>query len=139
MSQKPLLADFPSRTFDKLRYGDTDRQGHINNAVYATLYETGRVAILYGPERERILQPGASFVLARIAIDFLAETFWPGEVAIGTAVRAIGRSSVTFSQALFQAASCVSVAESVLVQVDGQTRTSVPLGDAARAYFETLR
>jgi acyl-CoA thioester hydrolase len=35
-------ADFPFLTFDKIRYADTDRQGHVNNAVYATFLETGR-------------------------------------------------------------------------------------------------
>jgi acyl-CoA thioesterase FadM len=31
-------------TYDKLRYNDTDRQGHVNNAIFATFFETGRVA-----------------------------------------------------------------------------------------------
>jgi acyl-CoA thioester hydrolase len=138
MSQAPRIEDFPSRTFDKLRYGDTDRQGHINNAVYGTFYETGRVGILYS-DTLKLLQPGASFVLARITIDFLAETFWPGEVTIGTGVRAIGRSSITFAQALFQGEKCVSVAESVLVQVDGESGRSAPLSESARGSLELLR
>lgn len=29
------LADFPLQTFDKVRYADTDRQGHVNNAGFA--------------------------------------------------------------------------------------------------------
>lgn len=29
------LADFPFQTFDKVRYADTDRQGHVNNAAFA--------------------------------------------------------------------------------------------------------
>ena len=29
------LEAFVLRTCDKLRYGDTDRQGHVNNAVFA--------------------------------------------------------------------------------------------------------
>lgn len=29
------LADFPLQTFDKVRYADTDRQGHVNNAAFA--------------------------------------------------------------------------------------------------------
>lgn len=37
------LKDFPSVTFDKIRYGDTDRQGHVNNAVFSAFLETGRV------------------------------------------------------------------------------------------------
>ena len=33
------------------RYGDTDRQGHVNNAAFATFCETGRVLFLY-PDAE---------------------------------------------------------------------------------------
>jgi hypothetical protein len=47
----PDLDQFPSRTYEKLRYADTDRQGHINNAVFATMLETGRVEVLYNPSQ----------------------------------------------------------------------------------------
>ena len=126
------LADFPAQNYDKLRYGDTDRQGHINNAVFATLYETGRVNVLHDPAGP-LARPGFSFVLARIAIDYLAELFWPGTVEIGTGVKLVGNSSVTFAQALFQNGVCVSVAESVVVQVDAATRRSAPLSDDTKA------
>lgn len=37
-SEKKTIAleDFPFQTFDKVRYADTDRQGHVNNAAFAT-------------------------------------------------------------------------------------------------------
>jgi acyl-CoA thioester hydrolase len=124
--------DFPARTYDKLRYGDTDRQGHVNNAVFATLFETGRVSVFHDPAAP-LLKPGFSFVIARIAIDYRAEIFWPGTVEIGTGVKAVGRSSVTFLQALFQAQKCVALAESVVVQVDAATRKSAPLDEEAKA------
>jgi len=131
------VESFPARTYDKLRYGDTDRQGHINNAVFATLFETGRVSVFHDPAQP-ILQPGRSFVLARIIIDYKAELFWPGNVEIGTAVKAIGNSSVTFVQALFQAGKCAATAECVVVQVDGATRRSAPLDEAAKARLAAL-
>jgi acyl-CoA thioester hydrolase len=128
---------FPARTFDKLRYGDTDRQGHINNAVFATLFETGRVSVFHDPAQP-LLAPGRSFVIARIIIDYKAELFWPGTVEIGTAVKAVGNSSVTFSQALFQAGKCAATAESVVVQIDTATRRSAPLDDAAKIRLAAL-
>jgi acyl-CoA thioester hydrolase len=33
----PKLTDYPLRTYEKLRYADTDRQGHVNNAIFATM------------------------------------------------------------------------------------------------------
>jgi acyl-CoA thioester hydrolase len=126
------IEDFPCRTFDKLRYGDTDRQGHINNAVFATLFETGRVNVFHEGETP-LLAPGFSFVIARIAIDYRAELFWPGRVEIGTGVKLVGNSSVTFAQALFQNGKLAAQAESVVVQVDAVTRRPAALGEVARA------
>jgi acyl-CoA thioester hydrolase len=123
---------FPCRTFDKLRYGDTDRQGHINNAVFATLFETGRVNVFHEGETP-LLAPGFSFVIARIAIDYRAELFWPGRVDIGTGVKAVGNSSVTFAQALFQDGRLAATAESVVVQVDAVTRRPAALPEAVKA------
>ena len=88
------IEDFAGRAYDKLRYGDTDRQGHVNNAVFATFMETGRVELIYDPQNP-LLEEGFSFVLAKLDIDYLAEVLWPGTVDIGTRVVKVGRSSVT--------------------------------------------
>ena len=66
------LEDFPSITHDKIRYADTDRQGHVNNAVFSTFLETGRVEVLYSKE-EPILEGNASFVIASLHMDFRNE------------------------------------------------------------------
>lgn len=122
----PQLADYPFHSRDKVRYADTDRQGHVNNAVFATFLETGRVEILYDPE-EPLADDGASFVIARLALDFRAEVHWPGEVRAGTRIGRVGRSSITVEQGLFQGDTCVATAETVIVQVDDATRRSRPL------------
>jgi len=125
------LDDFPLRTSDKLRYADTDRQGHVNNAVFATFMETGRVAFLHDPQAP-LAEPGSAFVIARLTIDFRAEIVWPGEVEIGTRVAAVGRSSLTLEQGVFQNGRCAARAESVIVLMDEATRRSRPLSPAAR-------
>jgi len=82
------LEDYPLRSFDTIRYGDTDRQGHVNNAAFATFLETGRVAFLH--QNPRSLAPaGTSFVIARLTLDFRAEITWPGKVDIGTRVTTV--------------------------------------------------
>jgi acyl-CoA thioester hydrolase len=114
-----------------LRYADTDRQGHVNNAVFATFLESGRVSILYAPGDEAA-PTGASFVLARLTLDFLAELHWPGEVTVGTTVLRLGQSSVTIGQGVFTEERCVAVAETVLVLIDEATRKSRPLPEETR-------
>jgi acyl-CoA thioester hydrolase len=83
-SSLPLEA-YPSRTSTEIRYADMDRQGHVDNAVFATFSEIGRIAFLYNPER-LMGPPGTSFVVARLTIDLFAELVWPGTVEIGTSV-----------------------------------------------------
>ena len=133
----PQPDDYPLRARDKLRYADTDRQGHVNNACFATFLETGRVELLYAPDVS-IVEPGGAFVIARLSLDFLAEIRWPGEVTIGTGVQRVGTSSLTLRQAIFQHEACVATAETVIVQMDEATRRARPLGPAARQRLEAL-
>ncbi len=119
---------FPLRTFEKLRYADTDRQGHINNAIFSTMLETGRVELLYLPESP-LHEPGCAFVIASLHLDFHGEITWPGTVDIGTRVASIGKSSLTLEQALFQHGQCVALAKTVIVQMNEASRRSHPLGE----------
>jgi acyl-CoA thioesterase FadM/GNAT superfamily N-acetyltransferase len=137
MTRQARLEDFPLRTFDKLRYGDTDRQGHVNNAVFATLLETGRVEMAYADGRP-LMDPGCAFVIARLELDFIGEIMWPGRVDIGTRVKSIGRSSIRVEQALFQDARVVAWAESAIVQVNEATRKSQAFSDEAIAKLKRL-
>ena len=88
-------------TKESVRYNDTDRQGHVNNAVFVTFLEAGRVSLLYNPKEEAPTPEGTSFVLANLVLNFRGEILWPSEVRIGTTVSRIGNSSVTFCQGLF--------------------------------------
>ena len=131
------LKDFPIQTFDKVRYADTDRQGHVNNATFSMFLETGRVEILYNPE-EPLLSKGASFVIASLHLEFLREITWPGRVDIGTGILKIGNSLITIFQKLFQSKHCVAKAETVVVQVDDTTGRSKPLTEAAKQTLSGL-
>lgn len=120
------LEDYPSRTSTDIRFADLDQQGHVNNAVFATFSEIGRVAFMYDPARP-LAPEGQSFVVARLLINFHAELFWPGTVEIGTGVLKIGRSSMTLLQGMFNGGRLVATAEATIVMVDRQTRRSTPL------------
>lgn len=129
------IQDFPLQAFDKLRYADTDCQGHVNNANFSTFLETGRVEFLHHPEFP-IMQDGYSFVIAALDLNFIEEVTWPGRVDIGTCVRNIGNSSITLFQQLFQHDKCVASAETIIVQIDNESRESAPLSTAAKEILE---
>lgn len=132
------LSEYLRQSTDKIRYADTDRQGHVNNALFATFLETGRVEILYDPDQP-LAADGAEFVIARLSLDFRGELRWPGSVTVGTAVRKIGKSSLELSQVMYQEDRCVALAETVIVQVDCRERTARPLTQQARAMLAALQ
>ena len=132
------IDNFPGRAVDKIRYGDTDRQGHVNNAVFATFFETGRVELLHLGQNP-VADDGCAFVIAHLGVDFRAEILWPGEVAIGTRVTRVGSSSIRLAQALFQDDKCTATAETVIVQVDQTTKKSRQLSPAAVEYLTGLK
>ncbi|MEL6634946.1 MAG: thioesterase family protein [Bacteroidota bacterium] len=125
------LEDFPFITFDKVRYSDTDRQGHVNNAVFSVFLETGRVEFLYHPEHV-LLNEGATFVIASLELMFENEIHWPGKVDIGTGIVSIGRSSMKLYQRIFQEGKAVGQAQTVIVQVAPEGK-SKPLDEEAKA------
>jgi acyl-CoA thioester hydrolase len=128
------LADFAVRTEDKLRRGDADPGGHVLNYNFPIFCETGRSQIFRDPEFVSLTTGFAPFV-ARFAIDYKAELFWPGTVEIGTGLKSIGRSSVLYLQGLFQNCKCAAVAETVMVQVDRITRRPAPMDARTKAWL----
>ena len=134
----PRLEQFPGRTSDMIRFGDLDPQGHVNNTVFATFFETGRVMLLREPGNE-LAAPSATTVLARLDISFLQELHWPGTVTIGTATVEIGRSSYTFLQAIFHEGGCAATGRATMVMIDATTRRARPLPEEVVARLEALR
>ena len=107
----PRLDDYPIRTSEKLRFADTDCNGHISNAVFAVCCQNARMELLHDPRRVP-LPIDAQFVIVRFENDFLGEMHWPGTVVIGTRCEHIGRTSLTVAQVLFADGSCAASARS---------------------------
>ena len=81
----PRLEDFPYRLTDNVRFADLDPNQHVNNAVYATYFETGRVTLV----KDRsfgLTPPGLGWMLVRLDIHFRAELRWPGIIEMGLGV-----------------------------------------------------
>jgi acyl-CoA thioester hydrolase len=126
LDSTPRLEDFPYRQSDNVRYADLDPNAHVNNAVYATYFETGRVTLVKDP-RYGLMPPGLTWIMVRLDIHFRAELRWPGTVEMGLGVSKFGRTSVTFDQVVFSEGQCVASAQSVSVLIDEATRKPTPL------------
>ena len=133
-------ASFTEWVRERVRYSDTDMQGHVNNLAYMAYAETGRSVLLSTGTVAATLgeTPRATFLLARVEVDFLGETRWPGEVDIGTRVERLGRTSVTLGQGIFSAGSCKAVTRSTLVLIDLATRKPTPIEGATREALEAF-
>ena len=132
------LADFPRHATDKIRYADTDRQGHVNNATFSTFLETGRVELLYDPQAP-LADADGEFVIASLTLEFRGEIQWPGTVHIGTGVARVGSSSLTLTQAVYQEERCVALADTVIVHISKASRRATPLGESARTRLASWR
>ena len=131
----PRLEDFPYRLTDNVRFADLDPNQHVNNAVYATYFETGRVTLMkdrsYG-----LMPPGLAWIMVRLDIHFRAELRWPGVIEMGLGVSKFGRTSVTFDQVVFSQGQCVASAQSVTVLINEATRKPTALTPEIIAKFQ---
>ena len=112
-----------------MRFADLDPNGHVNNAVYATYFETGRVTLVKDP-RYGLMAEGLGWIMVRLDIHFRAELRWPGTIEMGLGVAKFGRTSVTCDQVVFSQGICVASAQSVTVLIDEATRKSTLLTSA---------
>src|SRR5579863_4943852 len=120
----------PIVTTQQLRFCNTDQLGHVNNAVYAEMFEAGRVEMLVPLG---LLAGPHAVVIARLEIDYLREMNWPGTVRIETAVARIGTKSLHMRQRLLVGGEETARSRSVLAIIDVQTRRAVPIHDGWRA------
>lgn len=131
----PRLDDYPLRLDDNVRFADLDVNGHVNNAVYASYFESGRV-ILIRDTANGLTPAGANWVMVRLDIHYRAELHWPGTIETGLGVRRLGRTSVTFDQVVFSQGRCVASAQATTVLVDSRTRKPTPLTSSVIDKFQ---
>lgn len=113
-------------TAHRLRFNDTDKLGHVNNAVFAVMLEQGRSELMI----EAGLPMGTgeqAVVIVRMELDFLAEMIWPGDVTIETWVTRLGGRSFQLGQRLLQDGTPTGRALTVMVVMDRAARRAVPI------------
>lgn len=131
----------------QLRFADTDRFGHINNANYATFVESARIAFLTS-----VGHPLGSMILARLAIDFRRQLQMSDALLVLSRVERLGNASIGLRQLLVRpsqpltafgaggsyslgdlpSTELVAEASSVVVTFDYAANRSTPMTDALR-------
>ncbi len=119
-----MASSNPVVTEVTLRYSDMDALGHLNNAVYATLFEAGRVAYVDGILQD-VTPQGLGYVIVKLTIEFRAEARYPGVARVQTEVVRMGGSSMAFAQQILIGDRLVATAESICALFDLTRRKAV--------------
>ncbi len=115
--EEMLRERFPVVAPIQVRFRDMDAMGHVNNAVYLTYLEMGRMAYymaLFGPE---VSPRDFNFILARVEVDFRSPVHLGEEIFVGTRVERVGNRSFHFAYEIREGKSGRLVAEARSVQV----------------------
>ena len=131
----PLLEDHPYRLTDNVRFADLDPNQHVNNAVYASYFETSRVMLVKDPAYG-LMPAGLTWVLVRLDIHYRAELHWPGTIDLGLGVLKLGRTSVAFSQVVYANGKCMASAQATTVMVGLESREPEPIPPEVVARFQ---
>ena len=83
------------------RYSDQDELGHINNCSYVAYVEAGRVQFL-GGLLDANRHPGIDLILARVTVNYLRESHYPGLMEVGSRILRLGHKSMTSGYGLFK-------------------------------------
>ena len=119
-----------------IRYCDQDSMAHVNNCAFAEYIEAARCAFIYDLI-ERGGMEGMEFILARLAIDYRRELFYPGKVEVGVRLTRVGNKSITTGYGVFKDGDCYATAECTNVFYDLATRKTTTPTDSIRAVLKT--
>lgn len=113
------------------RFSETDALGHINNTIVPNWFEHGRMPIF------RIFNPDLSLVqwnliLKKMDVDFVAQIYLFSPVEIRTSITAIGNTSLTIHQEVWQEGKLVAQGDCVMVHFDYENQTKAPIPDTVR-------
>lgn len=116
------------------RWGDVDRMGHVNNAVYFTYAEQVRIEYL-SARRESMVDSteGSGGILAHAACDFVSQLRHPATLDIGLRVTRMGKSSLRTVALMFDGERLVARMEGIIVWFDYAQQVAVPIPEAMRA------
>lgn len=126
-------------THFKPRFRDTDRVGHVNNAVFATYLEIARVDWWITVQKRHQKNP-MNFILGRIEIDYRAPIHLGDELSIAMWVSRFGTKSWDFSFMIFNKARTRLYAEGKTVQVgfDYKEDKTVIINEDTKNYLREI-
>ncbi|HQV40783.1 MAG: acyl-CoA thioesterase [Moraxellaceae bacterium] len=117
------------------RFYETDALGHINNTVMSGWFEASREPVfrLFNPE---LNLDKWNLILAKVEVDYVAQTHYGHDVLLLTGIEKIGNSSFVVAQEAWQNDRLVAKGRAVQVAFNYATQRSELLTSELRAALE---
>ncbi len=124
----------------RVRFGETDALGHVNNASYFVYMENARIDFLGEIGASTSLEDW-SYVVGHVSCDFINQAFFNENLELISKVTHIGTKSFTLHHELVRKSSgeCVAKGKAVLIHFNFKTQTSEPIPPETRAQLEQYR
>jgi acyl-CoA thioester hydrolase len=121
-------AAYPWHFVTRMRWGDADVYGHLNNARYIEYFDTAlNVALIEHGALD--LSPdarGPIGLVARNEADFFSEVTFPAAISVGVRVERIGRTSLAWGFGLFACDEPLAAARGRIIHVYVERRSRRP-------------
>lgn len=117
------------------RFYETDALGHINNTVISAWFEASRQPVfqIFNPT---LALDKWNIILAKVEIDYVAQTHYGHDVLLLTGIEKIGNSSFVVAQEAWQNDVCVARGKAVQVYFNYATQKSEAIPVGLRAELE---
>jgi acyl-CoA thioester hydrolase len=137
---RPTCAAYKTFFPIETRWTDNDVYGHVNNARYYELFDSGVNRVLVGAGLDIHAGPAIALVVES-SCRYHAPTTYPERLLVGVRVDHLGTSSIVYGVAVFSESSDEAAADGSFVHVfvDRATRRPVPLPPSIRVALEALR
>jgi acyl-CoA thioester hydrolase len=118
---------YPFRCEIETRYRDLDSNLHINNGVFASLLEEGRVRFHRASEFGSLsTDPELTSMVVSVAIEYLGQSHFPAPLEMHVGAARIGQSSYDLCQLVMQEGDTVAFAKVTLVCVKDSQPFVIP-------------
>jgi acyl-CoA thioester hydrolase len=113
------------------RFSDTDALGHISNTTLPVWFEQARLPLfrIFHPTLDVKTWP---LIIARVEIDFVAQSFWHLPVEVRTGIGKIGNSSFQAVQEAWQDGQLIARGKAVLIHFDYEAEKAVSISEETR-------